>query len=120
MVRGLLYFFGLLLALPCWAVTDERLAAELDRPAVSDFNTCAKPLWPMEDLRHEHTGTVTFIFLIAIDGHVTDASVTKSSGHISLDEATIEAVKKCRFQPGIKDGKAVPAWMQMQYVWRLD
>jgi TonB family protein len=60
------------------------------------------------------------VFLIDENGEVADAVVKKSSGDAVLDQATLEAVRKCRFKPGIKDGKPVSAWMWMQYVWRLD
>lgn len=116
----ILFLGSLVLALTSAAIAEEREIKEPDRQAVADFNTCAKPVWPKESLRQEQTGTLTFRFLIGVDGQVEDAIVTKSSGHILLDQATLEAVKKCKFRPGIKDGKSVSAWMSMGYVWRLD
>jgi len=119
MVRRL-FLLSYLSCMPCWAIAGDKVATEFDRPAVADFNLCAKPHWPMESVRNEQTGVVTFVFLINENGEVADAFVKKSSGHAALDQATLEAVRKCRFKPGIKDGKPVSAWMSMQYVWRLD
>ncbi len=102
------------------AMADEAPAQAPDRAAVADFKTCAKPVWPMESLKQEHVGVVSFRFLIAADGQVSEAVVVKSTGHPLLDQATIDAVKQCRFVAGIKNGKPAPAWMMMQYVWRLD
>ena len=56
-------------------------------PAIADFNTCAKPVWPREALRREQQGAVTLSFLISEDGAVTDSHVTKSSGYPLLDDA---------------------------------
>lgn len=100
------------------AIADEKIAK--DRDAVADFNTCAKAVWPSESLKQQQTGTVTLVFLITEDGQVANALIKKSSGHPLLDEATVEALKKCKFSAGIKDGKPITSWMQMSYVWTLE
>jgi protein TonB len=88
--------------------------------AVADFNTCAKPEWPKTSLRNEETGTVTLSFLIGVDGRVADSKIVKSSGFRDLDKAAVTGISKCRFKPGLNDGKPEQAWMQMQYVWTLE
>jgi protein TonB len=88
--------------------------------AVADFNTCAKPEWPKASQRNEETGTVTLSFLIAEDGRVADSKLIKSSGFRDLDKAAMVGISKCRFKPGMIDGKPEKAWMQMQYVWTLE
>jgi protein TonB len=88
--------------------------------AVADFNTCAKPEWPKASLRNEETGTVTLSFLIGTDGRVADSKIVKSSGFRDLDKAAVVGISKCRFKPGMNDGKPEQAWMQMQYVWTLE
>jgi protein TonB len=88
--------------------------------AVADFNTCAKPEWPKASLRNEETGTVTLSFLIGTDGRVADSKIVKSSGFRDLDKAAVTGISKCRFKPGLTDGKPEQAWMQMQYVWTLE
>lgn len=88
--------------------------------AVADFNTCAKPEWPKASLRNEETGTVTLSFLIGVDGRVADSKILKSSGFRDLDKAAVTGISKCRFKPGLTDGKPEQAWMQMQYVWTLE
>jgi protein TonB len=88
--------------------------------AVADFNTCAKPEWPKASLRNEETGTVTLSFLIGEDGRVADSKIVKSSGFRDLDKAAVTGISKCRFKPGLNDGKPEKAWMQMQYVWTLE
>jgi protein TonB len=88
--------------------------------AAADFNTCAKPDWPKASLRNEETGTVTLSFLIGVDGRVADSKILKSSGFRDLDKAAVTGISKCRFKPGMTDGKPEQAWMQMQYVWTLE
>eukprot|EP01034_Spumella_vulgaris_P040365 gene40365-49920_t len=87
--------------------------------AVADFSKCDKPVWPLEALRREQTGTVTMAFKIGADGSVEESKVTKSSGHPLLDEAARFGIAKCKFKPGTQNGKPQSAWMQMQYVWTL-
>lgn len=89
-------------------------------PATVRFTTCAKPVWPKEALRKEQTGTVTLSFLIDADGNVSDSKLVKSSGYELLDNAALEGIRKCRFNPALVDGKPVAVWQQMQYVWTLE
>lgn len=88
-------------------------------PRVIDFSTCARPDYPKADLRAEHTGTVTLLFLVAPDGRVTDSKVAKSSGHESLDEAARTALATCRFAP-VGEAAGAPAWSPVQYQWVID
>jgi protein TonB len=88
--------------------------------ASADFSTCALPEWPKASQRNEETGVVTLSFLIAEDGRVADSKIVKSSGFRDLDKAAVSGISKCRFKPGMNDGKPEKAWMQMQYVWTLE
>lgn len=82
--------------------------------------SCEKPAWPQEMLAAKRTGTVTLALLIGGDGKVKQAKVTQSSGYPELDEAARAGIAKCSFVPGMIDGNPTAAWLQMQYVWRLD
>lgn len=86
---------------------------------VAKFQTCAKPVYPKDDLRERHQGTVTIRFLISADGSVAGTKVARSSGYPSLDEAARSALEKCQFRPALKDGQAVDAWVAVQYVWLI-
>lgn len=83
------------------------------------FDTCAKPVYPAEALARRVEGTVTLRFLIGTDGSVSQSAVTKSSGDVSLDEAARVAIAKCSFKPAMVDGKPQPAWVPVQYVWKI-
>lgn len=88
-------------------------------PALADFTTCAKPLWPKQSLRDENTGTVTLSFLIDAQGGVADSRILKSSGFRPLDRAARVGIARCHFKPATEDGVPVQAWMKMQYIWTL-
>lgn len=87
------------------------------RPFI-DTSSCSRPVYPEEDARQKHTGTVTMNFLIGTDGRVVESKVLKSSGHRSLDEAALSALVMCRFKPPVTpEGQPVKAWTAVQYVW---
>ncbi|MTW09519.1 TonB family protein [Pseudoduganella eburnea] len=88
--------------------------------AVVDFRSCSKPQWPTEDLRAEHTGTVTLSFNIDEKGGVAGSRVVHSSGHPGLDQAAQTGISQCHFVPAKVRGKPVSTWQQMQYVWTLE
>lgn len=98
-------------AMPC--------AAGAGAAAVADFNTCSKPVYPPESLRHEQQGTVTLAFLIGVNGEVRQSNIAKSSGFPLLDIAAQQAVEKCLFKPGTRDGQTTESWAKVQFVWTL-
>lgn len=95
-------------------------AAEATTKPVVDFHSCAKPVWPADDLKAEHTGTVTLSFNVTEAGTVADSHVLNSSGHPGLDEAARTGIAKCHFKPARKNGKAIAADVRVQYVWTLE
>lgn len=109
---------GLAFLSACTAVAAPDTAATVTRP-MALFASCAKPQWPKASLRAEHTGTVRLEYLISAEGKAIDAKIVKSSGHVALDEAARDGIRKCNFKPGTKNGEAVQMPMQMQYVWTL-
>lgn len=59
-------------------------------------------------IRKELTGSVGFLLAIDAKGKVTDCTVTKSSGHSELDQATCRLIqRRAKFNPG-KDGYGNP------------
>lgn len=89
-------------------------------PAVVDFASCSKPVWPRQSLREEQTGTVTLRFLIGADGSVQDSKIELTSGYPLLDSAALEGIERCRFKAATVNGAPQAGWQRMQYVWTLD
>jgi bla regulator protein BlaR1 len=103
----------------CAQVPASEKAPEPVIPAVVNFASCPKPVWPKPSLRYEEQGTVTLAFKIGTDGQVEDSKLRKSSGFPLLDEAAREGIALCQFKPATQGGKPIESWLQMQYVWTL-
>ena len=64
--------------------------------------------YPSRALREEREGTTGFRVSVGPDGRVTDCTVTSSSGHADLDQATCDNVRRrARFTPAT-DGEGQP------------
>jgi protein TonB len=95
------------------------------KAAQIDFANCEKPEYPAAARRSEASGVTRIRFSIDETGHVVKAEVTGSSGssreHRQLDKVAVEALSQCRFKPGQDEsGKAVGAFSNVEYVWKLD
>jgi bla regulator protein BlaR1 len=117
--KAALPVLGLASALLAVCATGQAAPKVVHHSAVADFSSCAKPQYPKESLRKEHTGTVTLRFLIGVDGKAKEAKLKKSSGHVLLDDTAKDAIFKCSFKAATRNGVAVEEWMSMQYVWTL-
>jgi protein TonB len=65
-------------------------------------------------------GTVRVLVEIGTDGVVISDEVYSSSGHRMLDSAALDAVKKARFLPALKNGRPVVARILVPVRFRLD
>jgi len=77
----------------------------------------AKPDYPDVCRKEGITGKVFIKVLVDAEGNVKKTEVMK--GPECLQEAALEAAKKCRFDPAVKSGKKVEAWMAIPYVFKL-
>jgi TonB family protein len=80
--------------------------------------SCAQPQWPAEARRYEIEGATTIRFEIGADGKVRHAAVLRSSGWRILDEAALQGIAQCVFQPGLEAARLRTAF-PLQYVWKL-
>lgn len=106
---------GMLVACSSFAQSSNGAAAE--QSAVIEFNSCAKPMYPHDELAAGHEGTVTMKFLVNVDGTIGASRVDRTSGFPALDQAALQALSKCRFSPARKGGQPVQTWQGVQYVW---
>ena len=86
---------------------------------VLDFRSCAKPMYPHDELAAHHEGTVEMKFLVGADGAIVNSRVEQTSGFPALDQAALDALNKCRFKPARKDGEAAQSWTDVKYVWTM-
>jgi protein TonB len=83
-------------------------AAKLNRDP-SPLASNQAPKYPPQALRSGVEGSVSVRVEVDANGNPTDVTVVERSGERSrdLDRAVTDAVRKWRFEPAMKDGKAV-------------
>ncbi len=63
------------------------------------------PQYPIQAARQGHQGQVILDVSINAAGDVVNVTVEQSSGYRELDRAAVEAARKWKFNPAIKNGK---------------
>ena len=63
------------------------------------------PRYPPAAMRAGIEGTVILIVDVDAQGNVTNVSVEKSSRNRDLDRAAMDAARKWRFNPSVKNGQ---------------
>jgi protein TonB len=79
-----------------------------------------RPAYPLAARRRGDQGTVLIRVLVTADGVATSVGLEKTSGHPSLDEAALAAVKSWRFIPARQGGQAIESPYVVPVVFRLD
>jgi TonB family protein len=77
-----------------------------------------EPEYSEEARKAKYQGTVTLYIQVDPSGKAVNMRVLHSLG-LGLDEKAMEAVKKWKFKPGTKDGKAVTVEAQIEVNFRL-
>lgn len=100
-------------ALPRPAPNAERIGATVD------WSSCNKPSYPRAAIRLRQEGMVRMLFDVDADGQVMGGSVVESSGFERLDNAALEAIMKCRFEPETLGGIPQATTAEVRFGWRL-
>lgn len=69
------------------------------------------PAYPNMSRRLREIGTVQLRVRVDVTGQPLEIQMAKSSGYARLDESALAAVKKWKFQPAMRSGSAVEAWV---------
>jgi protein TonB len=85
---------------------DGGLASDVTAPVGYAYNP--KPVYPMSARRRGWEGMVVLLVEVFSDGRIGRIEIESSSGHILLDEAAVNAVKRWRFEPATRNGQPVP------------
>lgn len=101
------------------AVLASAPASAAEQAPTVKFSTCKKPIYPAEAIRAQRVGTVQLGFHIGAGGELLESKIEKTSGHRDLDEAALQAIKLCSFNPATQDGMPVKEWATVRYVWSL-
>jgi protein TonB len=78
------------------------------------------PKYPASALRAGETGVVTVAATIGTDGVPVEVGIDDRSGNRELDRAAVAAVKQWRFQPAMRNGKAVQGTVRVPVQFALD
>ena len=86
-------------------------AAPMGPVNVSDLGakmiSMVPPSYPVECRRRKEQGTVFLTVVLATDGTVANVGIARSSGSERLDKAALQAVRKWRWSPTIRNGAPV-------------
>lgn len=94
------------------AVTEARFdAAYLNNPP---------PVYPAKSRRKREQGRVLLRVQVSAQGAAERVAIQTSSGHVRLDSAALEAVKRWHFVPARRGDRAVAAEVVVPIVFRLD
>lgn len=92
------------------AAGHEKLPAPFDNPP---------PEYPAEAYRAKVEGTTVVRIGIRADGTVEFVEVAQTSGHASLDDAAVRAIRNWRFTPGLRHEKAAAFVLRLPIVFKL-
>lgn len=77
-----------------------------------------EPAYTDDARQNNISGSVILKAILTADGAVTNIKVASGLPY-GLEENAIDAAKKLRFIPAVKDGKFVSTWMQIEYYFNL-
>ena len=76
------------------------------------------PNYPAELRKAKIEGIVTLVFILGEDGRVEDPRVENSS-RTEFEKPALDAIRKWRFRPGMKDGQAVRTYVRIPMRFRV-
>jgi periplasmic protein TonB len=93
----------------------------INAAAVDPHHPLTHPPYPMASRHFAEEGGLVLDILVAADGHVRDAKVSRTSGFERLDEAAVsEAKQHWRLRPATRNGVAFEQWLTLRVVFRLE
>jgi TonB family protein len=95
-------------------------AADANASEAVSFRRQFPPIYPKASIAAKEQGTVVLKVRVLADGTPSDITIKKSTATPALDQAAIDAVQRWRFNPAIKDGKAVEGTVLVPVMFSLD
>ncbi len=86
-----------------------------DTDAIPRYRGNARPAYPPLARLRGYQGVVVLFVEVLADGRVGQVGVRRSTGHEMLDRAALEAVRSWRFEPGLKEGRAVTMSVEVPF-----
>ena len=91
----------------------------MTQPAIPRGGYQVQPRYPPAARRQGAQGTTVLRVFVAVDGRVAEVSVERTAGHVELDEAAAEAVRRWRFEPARSGDTPVAMWVLLPVEFRL-
>jgi periplasmic protein TonB len=81
----------------------------------------SRPEYPAASIRLGEAGTTGLNLLVGVDGRVSDAQITSSSGSERLDTAAQKhAIRSWKFIPCMNGETPVACWHPIRFTWRIE
>jgi protein TonB len=112
------------MAMGLGALANEGMGAGLDAFDVSDLEkrpeavSQVAPVYPASLRKARIEGTVTLVFLLNEGGTVEDPRVENST-HPEFEKPALDAVRRWKFRPGMREGQAVKTFMRLPMRFRV-
>ena len=78
-----------------------------------------KPPYPLAARRQGVEGRVVLRAQVLEDGRCAEVRIVRSSGHALLDDSALATVRRWRFVPATRAGKAVGSWVEVPIHFQL-
>ncbi|HEX8069354.1 MAG TPA: energy transducer TonB [Pyrinomonadaceae bacterium] len=89
---------------------------EVDQRAKMTYRP--EPRMTEEARRHRYRGEALLRVVLRADGRVTDIEVMQRAAH-GMTEACVAAASGIKFEPALKDGRAVSQYVTIVYHWSI-
>lgn len=81
----------------------------------------SRPEYPAASIRLGEVGTTGLNLLVGVDGRVSDAQITSSSGSERLDTAAQKhAIRSWKFIPCMNGETPVACWHPIRFTWKIE
>lgn len=99
--------------------TEQNTLASLQKKAIPIYRQNKQPPYPVMARRRGYEGEILLNVLVDPEGMVSEITIKRSSGHLSLDRAAIKAVKKWLFTPAMEGSRPVSMWVDVPIDFQL-
>jgi|GEM_PF-6689655 len=79
-----------------------------------------QPEYPRRSARLGHEGTARVEVRVARDGAIHSTTLVASSGFAALDEAALDAARRARYAPAMRDDRAIESFIVLPFEFRLE